>query len=102
LLGTVSAPLSPHVWDYRMNYKILYDRTFNVSTGWVTTATGRGIENGAIREFSINLNLHSSKSQFVAGGSTVSDGGIYMMVVSDQLNNPPVMLGTLRYIYTDA
>lgn len=73
----------------RYRTRILYDRTYVTSN--ITTIAYP-------LEFSFPLNFHCN---FVPGLSTIEDGGIYMLLITDAAVNVPSFFGTYRVLYTD-
>jgi hypothetical protein len=87
-----SATMSAYQWDNRKDYKILYDRTFNLSGNGPSDMGTMG-----------TINLKNVQSRFSNGSSTLATNQIYSMVMSDSLvaTHPQFNLYT-RVIYTDA
>jgi hypothetical protein len=87
-----SPTMSAYQWDNRKDFKILYDRTFNLSGNGPSDIGTMG-----------TINLKNVQSHFSNGSSTLGTNQIFAMISSDSLvaTHPQFNLYT-RVIYTDA
>lgn len=93
-----TAVFSPKVWDYRSNYKILFDRTLSIR-GWQTSSGDLSIA----RQISFNLKLNKL-TRFLATSTTINHGALKLVYVSNvpDASTKPSLVAYIRLIYTDS
>lgn len=87
--GSAISCISPKTHAEKYRTKFLYDQVHTLSINGTRCKTV---------EFNLKLQGHVN---FVAGGTGVEDGGIYMFVVSSESVNTPVFSFISRLSYTD-
>lgn len=89
------AIVSPKNWDTKFETKILYDRSFSL-----TPDAGADQQYKLIR---LNKKLfgHIKFATDDTAGTDIENGGLYMLVVSDEVTNPPTCTYYSRCTYYD-
>lgn len=86
--------LSPKSYTDRFRTKVLSDRTYTV----------RENEASAVyttqRQYNSNIKLYGH-TQFVAGSTSIENGGLYMLLLSNQPTNTPTFAYYNRLTFTD-
>lgn len=88
LLQTTSV-ISPKNHDNRFDTKILFDRVFQMNDGATT-----------MRQLNLNIKL-GTHVNFSSGTTSIEDGGIYILLLSDQSTNTPQIKYYSRITYVD-
>jgi hypothetical protein len=87
--GSSNAPLSSPAWDYRHGFRILFERTFTLTS------------NDPIRVVEFDLKFDHDV-QYVANSTTVSYGEVTIWMFSDQVTtNVPFVRGTGQMSWLD-
>lgn len=83
--------VSPHRYSTRERYNVLYDHTEHVTPGGWDNATSDGA-------FTTRLSGHTL---YTPGATTVEDGGLYLVVVSDTTSDAPAFRYGARTWFSD-
>lgn len=81
--------LAPKPWGTRFNTKILYEREFKLTK-----------EGNSSYSFDLNHKLFGH-THFVNNSQYIQDGGIYMLLISNESTNTPTMNYDFRLTFTD-
>lgn len=103
--GTGYAPLGYKPWDYRQNFKVLYEKRYNLNMA----DSGVSTTNGASVRYPIDFHipLSGKKTQYLAAGTTVNAGQLSVVLFGSQnggamaINYPYARL-SYRLVYQDA
>lgn len=106
-VGSTISTISPKQYNTRSKYKILYDKTHNLASGWVgipgatagAPATTPGFHDVAVRRRYIKFN---HKTTYDANATNIRDGGIYLLYISDVATSHPSFVYSVRYFFTDS
>lgn len=90
------AIVSPKSWNNKFNSKILYDKVFMLYPYNVGN-------NGSTKYFKINMKLYGHVKWETANtdGTDIEDGGLYLMMISDEGTNMPNTTYYSRLTYYD-
>lgn len=106
--GTNTAPYSLSTYDQRRKYKVLFDRTYQLSTGYVTAIySGSGAANinpgyKNIAHVRKNIPLKDILVKYNLNTTTILNHGLYYLAISDVSASGPTILGYARLTYTDS
>lgn len=95
ILETASV-LSPKNYTDRFRTKILYDQTFHLNQPGLTAAAYGEIS----RPFNINMKI-IGHTNFTATSTSIEDGGLYILYLSNNVTNLPTMDYYSRLTYVD-
>lgn len=105
--GAVDSYLSSYNWPQMRlgKFKVLYDKTFAVGSSMINSNTAATAYQSSLPE---QINRHKLFYKFkhnilyTSGATTVQDGGLYIMMISDVSANGPYIDGYTRLMYEDA
>ena len=90
--ASLSEVYSPKAYDERFRTKILHDKTYTINETLTTQAKGFN--------FSIQLKP-GGHVNYSAGTTSIENGGIYMLTLSDNATYPPKISYLSRVTYVD-
>lgn len=90
--GNIIAPMGFPTYDYRKEFKVLFDKKLIVS----------GLGNGqAAHVIDKWVPLHGIKTQYTAGTTAVTQNAIHMYIITDEQTYGPVMYCKYRLYFKD-
>lgn len=105
--GASTAPHSLYVYDQRSKYKVLWDKTYQLSTGYVPAIySGSGASNlnpGFKNTVYVKkyIPLRGIMTKYNLNTATILNHGLYWLVISDVAASGPSILGYARITYSD-
>lgn len=106
--ATSLTTVSPKQYNTRSKYKIMYDKTFSLASGWIGIPVANavsplipGYPDVKVKRMFLKFN---HKTTYDANGTQVRDGAIYLFFFSDYAaaaTNPEIIYSA-RYFFTDS
>lgn len=88
--GSSTSVISPKNYDQRFNTKIMFDKTYTLSKQGTTVK---------MLDLNLPLNWHL---EYEDNTTSIFNGGLYMVLISNEATNTPTVKGELRLTYTDS
>lgn len=89
-------------YDYKDNFKVLYDKMHTVDAGSQSVTGQRGPGANIVKKISINLNHKHHKMKMMDGLGTIQNGGLWVLICSDVTANLPGVAYFTRHFFKDS